>query len=67
MPNLSELIIETDGVSIDGNQWEQIIINNFHKLKVFRLLMFDVIDAEKNINEEIDQLLESFQTKFSIL
>ncbi|CAF4183647.1 unnamed protein product, partial [Rotaria sp. Silwood2] len=64
MPNLSELIIETDGIFIDGYQWEHIIINNLNKLKVFRLLMFYKMDLEKNINEEVDQLLESFQTKF---
>ncbi|CAF3894523.1 unnamed protein product [Rotaria sordida] len=64
MPTLSELIIETDGIYIDGYQWEQIIINYLYKLNVFRLLMFYKIDVEKNINDEIDQLLESFQTKF---
>ncbi|CAF1421777.1 unnamed protein product [Rotaria sp. Silwood1] len=64
MPNISELIIETNGIYIDGYQWEQIIINNLYNLKVFRLLMSYKIELEKNINEEIDQLVESFQTQF---
>ncbi|CAM2703707.1 unnamed protein product [Rotaria socialis] len=64
MPNLSELIIETDGIYINGYRWKQIIISNLRKLRVFRLLMFYESDIEKTIHEEIDQLLESFQTKF---
>ncbi|CAM4948539.1 unnamed protein product [Rotaria socialis] len=64
MPNLSELIIETDGIYINGYWWKQIIISNLRKLRVFRLLMFYESDIEKTIHEEIDQLLESFQTKF---
>lgn len=64
LPNLSELIIQIEGVYIDGYQWEQIITQYLTKLKVFRLLMFYAIDREKHIEQEIEQLIKSFQTKF---
>jgi len=62
--NLSQLIIETHDIYINGYQWEEIITNYLHKLKIFKFLTVYRIDMDKNINELIDQLIESFQTKF---
>ncbi|UJR14460.1 hypothetical protein I4U23_001457 [Adineta vaga] len=64
LPNLSELIIETDEIWIDGYQWEDILMNYLKQLKIFHLLMFYQINSEKNIIDEITYLIESFQTTF---
>jgi hypothetical protein len=66
LPNLSKLIIDIENIYIDGYQWEEIITNYLHKLKVFRLLMYYQFDDEKIFNEKINELFESFQTKFWI-
>jgi hypothetical protein len=59
LPNLFELIIEIDDIYIDGYQWEEIIRQYLPKLKVFKFLMYYKFD----LDEEINQLMESFQTK----
>ena len=64
MPNLLELIIEMNYLDIDGYQWEDIIRSYLCKLKVLKFLMYNEFDIEKNREEKIDRLLESFQTKF---
>ncbi|CAF0847749.1 unnamed protein product [Adineta steineri] len=64
LPNLSQLIIQIDDIWIDGYQWEDIIRNYFNNVKIFQLLMFHRIHQDKIITEEIDYLIESFQTRF---
>jgi hypothetical protein len=59
-------MININEIYFDGYQWEELIRNYLHKLKVFRLFMYYKFDDTKNLNEEIDQLIESFQTKFWI-
>jgi hypothetical protein len=66
LPNLSKLILQIHDISLDGYQWEEIITNHLPKLKIFRLLMNDTFDETKNFEENIEQLFQSFQTKFWI-
>lgn len=63
LPNLSKLILHLEHIYIDGYQWEDIIKNSLLKLEIFRLLMFYQYNAEENF---IDELFQSFQTKFWI-
>ena len=64
LPNLSKLILQISEIYINGYQWEDLIRRSLPKLMTFRLLMHYQFDSTININEELDQLLQSFQTKF---
>jgi hypothetical protein len=64
MPNLSRLTVDlcsldASGV-LNGYQWENIIRNSLPKLEVFRLRM------NFQLNQQIDDLFESFETSFWI-
>ena len=61
MPNLSCLIIQTQRISFDGYQWEEIIKEYLPKLIKFRFLMQFSLSEDK-----IDELIQSFQTNFWI-
>lgn len=66
-PNLSKLIIKISDIYINGYQWENLINNHLKKLKIFRLLMiYQFNQIEKSLDEEFEELFQSFQTKFWI-
>ncbi|CAF1498591.1 unnamed protein product [Rotaria sordida] len=51
---------------LDGHQWEQIIRNYLPKLKVLRLSMRNVLSLNENIEEQVDELINSFRSSFWI-
>ncbi|CAF3710044.1 unnamed protein product [Rotaria sp. Silwood1] len=71
MPNLYELIIDISCFNEDhtnrisyGNQWEKIIRHYLPNLQIFRFRMkFNLID-EKNREQRIDELIDSFRSSF---
>jgi hypothetical protein len=67
MPNLYHLTIEILDIYLDGYTWEQTITNYLPKLKNFQLKMkFELLEDDNDVEENIDQLLIAFRTKFWI-
>ncbi|CAF1194459.1 unnamed protein product [Rotaria sordida] len=69
IPNLLRLTIDTTNIYLNGQQWQQIIVNQLQKLKIFRFRMifsFPVnnSDNNNNIEKQIDLLLDTFRTPF---
>ncbi|UJR12856.1 hypothetical protein I4U23_017030 [Adineta vaga] len=66
VPNLSKLIVQTDGNYLDGHVWEKIITDYLLKLKIFRLKM--TFDNRAGIDPEqlVDEMLDTFRTNFWI-
>jgi hypothetical protein len=64
MTNLSRLSIETFYINLDGYQWEHIIIHQLSKLQIFRLKMAIQFTGEKNNQQQVDILLDSFRSRF---
>ncbi|CAF3605222.1 unnamed protein product [Adineta steineri] len=62
--NLCHLKIETWDISISGSQWEQIITTYLPKLKTFQLKMRNEVRANEPIENQINELLDSFRTRF---
>ncbi|CAF4155224.1 unnamed protein product [Adineta steineri] len=66
LSNLRHLNITFSKNMINGYQWEQIIHNYLFKLKIFELRMRDEIPTNQNIEDYMNQLLDSFQSSFWI-
>ncbi|CAF1368176.1 unnamed protein product [Adineta steineri] len=69
MSNVSKLTVRTwRDISRNGYQWENLISNYLPKLKVFNLLMQFGSEDDDDINgeEQVDKILDSFQTHFWI-
>jgi hypothetical protein len=66
MPNLRYLTVNTFDNLINGYQWEQIIRNYLPKLKIFVLSMRQQLPDLENIQEQVDELINSFRTSFWI-
>jgi hypothetical protein len=64
MPNLRRLTVETSQIYLDGHEWKRIIVDHLPKLKVFRLKMEFYFRDRNNKKQYVDQLLESFRSKF---
>ena len=66
MSNLIQLKLDTDLIDYDGYRWEDIIDNNLPKLKVFHLKMHMKLNLyhEENNEEQVDQLMNSFRSRF---
>jgi hypothetical protein len=64
MPNLNDLTVELSRMYLDGNEWEQIIINYLPKIKVFRLKMIFAFFSDTKKEEQIDQILDTFRSPF---
>ncbi len=66
VPNLINLTVETKVINMDGQMWETVINKYLTKLKIFNLKMqFEIADSN-DIEEEIDRLIDSYQTQFWI-
>ncbi|CAF4225264.1 unnamed protein product [Rotaria sp. Silwood2] len=65
-PNLRRLNVSLWSNFIDGHQWEQIIRNYLPELKIFRLEMGETIPFDQNIEERVDELINSFRSSFWI-
>lgn len=66
LPNLSYLTLKTYDIFLNGYEWKEIIENNLPKIKTFHLRMNVQFNNSNNKDEEIDNLLETFQTYFWI-
>jgi len=65
-PNLRRLSIRLWSNLTDGHQWKQIIRNYLPKLKVFQLKMEDKCVDVHNIEEQVNELVNSFRSSFWI-
>ncbi|CAF0993855.1 unnamed protein product [Adineta steineri] len=66
LSNLQHLPIRLFDNIIDGYKWEQFIRNYLSKLKSFKIDMSYRIDRNRNIEEYMNRLLNSFQSSFWI-
>lgn len=66
MPNLRILNIDLSSNLIDGYQWEQLISNYLPLLKIFRFKMYDNLNSNENIEEQMNQRINSFRSSFWI-
>ncbi|CAF0784776.1 unnamed protein product [Adineta steineri] len=69
LPNVNQLKVEIFSIKLDGNQWEQIIVNYLPQLKIFQMKMNTDLcpstDNQRN-EEKIDQFLATYRTPFWI-
>ncbi|CAF0981691.1 unnamed protein product [Adineta steineri] len=66
LPNLTHLKVNTSYIDYDGYRWSRIINDFLPKLKFFHLKMHVHFCDEKNTQERINQLIDSFRTRFWI-
>jgi hypothetical protein len=64
--NLRHLDITISFNLIDGHQWEYTIQNYLPKLKTFRLKMYKRLPLDRNSQEQVDNLMNSFRNPFWI-
>ncbi|CAF1594051.1 unnamed protein product [Rotaria sp. Silwood1] len=64
LPNLCHLTVETFDIDLDGQQWEQIIIDHLPKLETFQLKMHIKLEDDDDKQLKIDKLIASFQSSF---
>jgi len=66
IPNLRRLNVSLSSEIVDGNQWEELIRNYLPNLKVFQFKTEFTIPPRQNIQERVDNLINSFQSSFWI-
>jgi len=66
MNNIRYLILNTSQLLLNGNEWKDILINYLPNLKDFRLKMNFQFPSCDNIEDNVDELLDTFQTDFWI-
>ncbi|CAF0904071.1 unnamed protein product [Rotaria sordida] len=66
IPNLCYLTLEINNIYLDGQEWEKILSNYFHNIKIFRLKMTIEFSPLENIEEQVDQLIDSFRSYYWI-
>ncbi|CAF4281305.1 unnamed protein product [Rotaria sp. Silwood2] len=66
IPNLCYLTLEINNIYLDGQGWEKILTNYFHNIKIFRLKMTVEFSPLEDIEEQVDQLLNSFRSHYWI-
>ncbi|CAF2680320.1 unnamed protein product [Rotaria sp. Silwood2] len=65
MSNLCSLTVQTmNDISVDGHQWEQIIRDHLIKLKRFRLKLTRKLKNDRNWEQHLDELIDSFRSRF---
>ncbi|CAF0909115.1 unnamed protein product [Adineta steineri] len=64
--NLNRLTIKTHYLYLNGNEWKKIIKNYLSKLEIFQLKMDLKFSHPKHIEEQLNELLNSFRTSFWI-
>jgi hypothetical protein len=65
-PNVCRLTIHTHHLYLNGDDWKKIIGNYLSKMKIFQLKMDLKFSHPKHIEEQLDELLNSFRTRFWI-
>ena len=61
LPNLTELIVKVSDVYIDGYQWAEMLSN---QLRQFELSMEFKAALNTHLEQELEAIVESFQTEF---
>ena len=64
MSNLRSLTVEMQNVYFDGHQWETLLRHSFPHLNVFRLKMSIEFSSSEEIDDQVDQFLDSFSSSF---
>ena len=64
VPNLHHLTFESDGILIDGHQWETLITTYLSKLRRFQFLSQMKFYTQWNKEKKIDRLLDTYRTSF---
>jgi hypothetical protein len=64
MPNLTHLKFETGTINLNGNQWRETLIKYVPKTKTFRFLMKVFSFKHNNLEEALEDLLNTFRTPF---
>ncbi|CAF2737583.1 unnamed protein product [Rotaria sp. Silwood2] len=64
LSNLCHLTVETLDIDLDGQQWEQIIIDHLPKLRIFQLKMHIKLEDNDDKQLKIDKLITSFRSPF---
>ncbi|CAF3449506.1 unnamed protein product [Rotaria sp. Silwood2] len=67
LPNLIYLILETFDIYCNGYEWENILSNYLLKLKIFHLKMNLNFPNNDNINQQANELLNTFRTNFWLI
>jgi hypothetical protein len=66
LPNLRYLTLQINNIFLDGYEWEKILSNYLKNIKVFRFKMTIQFSSSKDLEEQIDQLLDSFRGDYWI-
>ncbi|CAF0832893.1 unnamed protein product [Adineta steineri] len=64
--NLRYLDINIWSILFDGHRWEYMIHNYLPNLQIFKLRMTGTLAEDRNIEEQIDELINSFRSSFWI-
>ncbi|CAF1009975.1 unnamed protein product [Rotaria sp. Silwood1] len=64
--NLHRLNVDLSSEIVDGNRWEEIIRNHLPNLQIFQLKMKVTVPLRQNIQQRVDELINSFQSSFWI-
>ena len=64
MPNLRYLTIKSTNICLNGHGWETILTDNLPNIVSFRLKMEFTFPYQCDIQQQINQLLDTFQTPF---
>ncbi|CAF2136623.1 unnamed protein product [Rotaria magnacalcarata] len=66
MPNLCYLTLEINNMNLDGQALENILIKYFHNIKTFRFKMTVEFSPLEDLEEQVDQCLDSFRSHYWI-
>jgi len=66
LPNLCYLTLQIKNIYLDGHEWETIFSNYLKNIKVFRFKMNIEFSPSEDIEEQVDQLLDSFRSYYWI-
>ncbi|CAF2718728.1 unnamed protein product [Rotaria sp. Silwood2] len=66
MPNLYSLTLKTMDIYLNGNKWKKILMKYLTKLKKFRLRMYFEFSHHKNVDEQLNKLIDTYKNSFWI-
>lgn len=66
MSNLNNLTVELSKIYLNGNEWEEIIINYLPNLKIFQFKMIFEFSYDVNKEKQINEILDTFRSAFWI-
>ncbi|CAF1428295.1 unnamed protein product [Rotaria sordida] len=66
LPNLYSLTLKTMDIYLSGNRWKKILMKYLTKLKIFQLRMYFEFSHKKNIDEQLNKLIDTYRNSFWI-